>query len=58
MAELSWKTKFTRSAASGFVVIKDLDLRWLRVKIFWFEKGADGGGMFKEKGGGLTARGA
>jgi hypothetical protein len=36
------------------VVIKDLDLRWLRVKIFWWEVGADGGGRFKENAG-LTA---
>ena len=35
-------------------MIKDLDLRWLRVKIFWWEKGGDGGGRFKEKAG-LTA---
>ena len=32
-------------------MIKDLDLRCLRVKIFWWEKGADGGGRFKEKAG-------
>jgi hypothetical protein len=37
--------------ASGFVVIKDLDLRWLWVKISWWDKGADGAGRFKEKAG-------
>ena len=36
------------------MLIKDLDLRWLRVKIFWWEKGADSAGRFKEKAG-LTA---
>ena len=54
MAELSWKTGFARSAASGFLVNKDLDLRWLRVRIFWWEKGAASGGRHKEKAG-LTA---
>ena len=32
-------------------MIKDLDLRRLRVRIFWWEKGADGGRRFKEKAG-------
>ena len=32
-------------------MIKDLDLRWLLVKIFWWEKGADGRERFIEKAG-------
>jgi len=43
-----------RLCGHEFVVNKDLDLRWLRVKIFWWKKGADGGGRFEEKAG-LTA---
>ena len=32
-------------------MIKALDLRWLRVRIFWWEQGADGGRRLKEKAG-------